>query len=321
MRSPPAVFARPLSLARAVLACAACAALAACAKRTEAPSGSPVVAKVGDVTITVDDLQQRINTQPPFVRARYASPEKKKEMLDEMVRLEVLAAEAKRRGYDRDPTVLHAMKQQMVTKLLEHDFESKNTPAEVSDDEIEKYYDSHAEEFHRKAEVRIAGIFVSDQGKVQRAYAEAKALPSNPGGDPRGFRDLATRYSDEDLARRFADEHLFFAEDSAAYPKPVVEAAFRLHDVGEITPPIAFDGGWAILELTQKRPAFDRTVAEAKPEIQQRLFRDVRAHALDAYVADLTRKAKSEEHDELLDRVVVPSAGAAARSPFPQPPR
>jgi parvulin-like peptidyl-prolyl isomerase len=213
------------------------------------------------------------------------------------------------------------MKQQMVSKLLEHDFESKNTPAEISDAEIEKYYGSHPGEFHRKSEVRIAQIVVSDPAKAQRAYAEARALPANPGGDPRGFHDLALKYSDDDLAKRSPDERLFFADDSTAYPKPVIEAAFGLHEVGAIAPPVAFEGGWAIVQLTQKHPGFDHTLAEAGPEIRQRLFRDVRARALDAYVVDLTLKAKREEHDELLDRVVVPNPGPAARAPIPEPPR
>src|SRR5262245_18046115 len=75
-----------------------------------------VVASVDDVSITVADLQDRINKQSPYVRARYTSMEQKKDFLDNLVRFEVLAKEAKTRGYDGDPEVVRTMKQVMIQK-------------------------------------------------------------------------------------------------------------------------------------------------------------------------------------------------------------
>jgi hypothetical protein len=40
-----------------------------------------VVARVDDSVITLGDVQDGINKQAPFVRARYTSPEKRKEFL------------------------------------------------------------------------------------------------------------------------------------------------------------------------------------------------------------------------------------------------
>ena len=59
---------------------------------------SQVVAKVDDAVITVTDVQDRINKQSPFVRARYTNADKKKEFLDGLVKFEVMAAEAARRN-------------------------------------------------------------------------------------------------------------------------------------------------------------------------------------------------------------------------------
>src|SRR6266700_4286175 len=57
-----------------------------------------VVAKVDDNVITVGDVQERINKQAPFVRSRYTTLDKKKEFLDNLIRFEVMAAEAQKRG-------------------------------------------------------------------------------------------------------------------------------------------------------------------------------------------------------------------------------
>ena len=57
---------------------------------------STPLAKVDDVVITVGELQERLNRQSPYIRARYTSLEQKKEFLDSLIRFEVLAKEAER---------------------------------------------------------------------------------------------------------------------------------------------------------------------------------------------------------------------------------
>src|SRR5262245_10416423 len=109
-----------------------------------------VVAKVDESVITVGDVQERMNKQSPFVRAKYTTPEKKKEFLDSLIKFEVLANEAERRGYDKDPEVARVMKQQMISKFLQKDFESKLKVEDVPDADVEKYYTEHPAEFNQK---------------------------------------------------------------------------------------------------------------------------------------------------------------------------
>ena len=53
-----------------------------------------VVARIDGQPITLADLQRRMAQQAPFVQARYSSPERRKELLDNLVRFEILAREA-----------------------------------------------------------------------------------------------------------------------------------------------------------------------------------------------------------------------------------
>ena len=219
---------------------------------------SQVVAQVGDETITVGDLQERLNKQSPFIRARYTTLDKKKEFLDNLVRFEVMAGEAQKRGYDKDPEVQRVMKQQMISKFLQKDFESTLKVEDVPDADVEKYYKDHPEEFNKKDEVRVSEILVKDKPKADKAYAEAKAQPKTAGADQKGFRDLVTKYSEDDESKARGGDLTFFDKDSTAYPKPIIEAAFKLGDVGDVSPPIKTDKGWVVLKLTQKRPGFSR---------------------------------------------------------------
>jgi peptidyl-prolyl cis-trans isomerase C len=278
-----------------------------------------VVAKVDDTVITVGDFQERINKQSPFIRARYSTLEKKKEFLDNVIRFEVMAKEAQRRGYDKDPEVIRIMKQQMISKFLQKDFDSKLKVEDVPEADVEKYYKEHPEEYNKKDEVRVSEILVKDKPKADKAYAEAKAQPKVPSPDGKGgFRDLVTKYSEDEDSKARGGDLTFFTADSTTYPKPVIEGAFKLAEIGDVTPPIKIDKGWAVLKLTQKRPGYSRPLSEVKRQIQQRLFRDVRTKALDAFIADMKKKTAIEEHDENLGKVVIDSgAGPGEGGPGP----
>src|SRR5690606_9467937 len=94
--------------------------------------GTPL-ATIDDVTITLGEFQERINRQSPYIRARYTSLEQKKEFLDSLIRFEVLAKEAYRRGMQNDPEVVRTMKQVMIQKLMRDEFDSKVTADSISD--------------------------------------------------------------------------------------------------------------------------------------------------------------------------------------------
>jgi len=311
----------------AALAAAACLALGlpACKKNkgkgTAAGGGDPsqVVARVDDAVITVGDVQERINKQSPFVRARYTSNEKKKEFVDSLIRFEVMANEAKRRGYDEDPEVLRVMKQQMISKFLQKDFESKLKVEDVPDADVEKYYKEHPAEFNQKDEVRISEVVVKDKGKADKAYTEAKALPKAAAmpatPDGKQFKDIVTKYSEDEDAKQRGGDLGFFDRDTTRYPKPIVDAAFKLNEVGDLAPPLKTDKGWVVIRLTQKRPGFSRPLAEVKHQIQQRLFRDTRTKAMDNFVAELKKKATIEVNDANLSKVVIDTGTGAGGPP------
>src|SRR5439155_1069683 len=148
------------------------------------------LAKIDDVVITVGEFQTRINQQSPYVRQRYTSIERKKEFLDNMVRFEVLAKEADRRGLAKDPEVVRTMKQVMIQKLLKDEFD-KLKIEDITDEDCKKYYDAHPEEYNQPENARVSLILVKDKDTAKKVLADARVK----GVDNQGYRNLVAQYS------------------------------------------------------------------------------------------------------------------------------
>jgi peptidyl-prolyl cis-trans isomerase C len=295
-----------------LLMIAALAALAGgCRKKAEseaapapgAPAGPPQtseelkvpLAKVDDVTITLGELQDRINRQSPYVRQRYTSLEQKREFLDSLVRFEILAKEAYRRGLDKDPEVVRTMKQVMIQKLMREEFDAKITADSVPEAEIRAYYDANLGEYAKPEEVRVSAIVVKNKAQADRVAAEARG---EAGKTNKGFRDLVTRYSsDEDLKLRGGDLRYFDAA-SKELPAPVVKAAFALVNTGDVSG--AIDGGngsFYVLKQTGRKRAVTKSYDDAKAQIRNKLFRDRRMAAQKEFVEASRARAKVQIHE------------------------
>ena len=191
---------------------------------------------------------------------------------------------------------MRVMKQQMISKFLQKDFESKLKVEDVPDADVEKYYKEHPDEFNQKDEVRVSEILVKDKAKADKAYAEAQALPKaadrrRPEGVPRSGDEVLRGRGLEAARRRPVVlrqglDRLSRSRSSRRRSSSTRSATSRRRSRPTRAGPI--------IRLTQKRPGFNRPLAEVKRQIQQRLFRDLRTKAMDTFVADLKKKSKIE---------------------------
>ena len=280
-------------LAFALVIAAATASVPACKAVRRPPEGASArppgaageaIARVGDLVITVGDVQNRINAQPPVVRSHYGSLDKKKQLVTDLVNFELMAAEAVRRGYDRDPDVVRMMKQQMIGKLVQKDLEAKVKTDDVSAADIERYYDEHARDFGRPEQVQVSQIVIKDRARAARVEAEARALPRE---DAKAFRDLVSRYSEDQDSKTRGGDMAPFDRGSDVLPEAAVRAAFALKSAGEITELIQTEEGFRILRLAARVPGYSRPLIDVTAQIRQQLIQAARAKAVTDFVAGL----------------------------------
>jgi peptidyl-prolyl cis-trans isomerase C len=305
------------------LALAAAAALGGCKKEKEpggevgqrGPAAAPQsqaeldapIARIDDVVITVREFQERINRQSPYIRARYNSVEQKKEFLDALIRYEILAREAYRRGLDKDPDAVRAMKTVMIQKLMKTEFEGAVRPEDIPESELKAYYEANPQEWNKPEEVRVSAIVLD--GKA-RADSVAKAALGPEGNSNKGFRDLVARWSTDEESKLRGGDLRYFARGASEVPAPVIEAAFRLEKTGDVAGPIDAGGGkYYIIKQTGRRRPIAKSFDQVKRQIQNTLWKDRRVAAQQGFVSGLRQKSKVEVFDSNLKRVRVSAAG------------
>lgn len=293
---------------------------------TPAPkvSDEGVLAVVGKDTITVEDFNAKMAEQAPFIRSRYQSLEKKQEFLENLVRNELLAQEAERRGFDKDPDVRQAMKKMMVQKLMREAFDSSEQA--ITEEEIASFYQEHINDYVKPERVRLSHIFFNvpkadaQRGKVRaeavKLAAEIKAKEAGP--NKSAFADTAKERSDDQISKRAGGDLSFRTEQELTdlFGLEVAKAAFAL-PTGEISQVVETDRGLHVLKLTGRQAPMNRglELEEVRKQIASRLTRDKGNQNFEAFVAGLREKAQVQVNEAALEAVVIDTAPAAGRGP------
>ena len=316
---------RRIHLATAALAAAL--ALAACAPaddvdpaRAASPTASPgsegaPLATVGDHIITTGDVERRLGALSPYERARYSSIEQKRELVDNMIRFEVLAQEALRRGFGDHPDVVRAMKEVMIQKMMEDLLAGERDPGDIPEDELRAFYDERTEEFHRPEQVRASVIVVDDEARAEALAAEAS------GASPRAFRELVEAHSIDAITRARGGDLRYFTRETDELPAPLIDAAFSAGS-GEVKGPIASgDGSYFIIKRTGHRAEVERPFEDVMRQLRNRVYRQNRTDAQARFIDELREEAEIEVSEDELRKLEPPTGDAASTKPSDHPHR
>jgi peptidyl-prolyl cis-trans isomerase C len=295
---------------------------AACSKG-EKKSG-PVVAEGGGIAVTADELKAKLDEQSPFVRARYTTLDRKKEFLENLIRFELLAKEAEKKGLDKDPEIQATVKKIMVQKLVRQAFdEGQNAASEV---DAKAYYDEHLDEFVKPERVRVSLIWLdAPVGSPDRAakLAEAKKVlvkvKTEEARNPLAFGTIARAVSTDAATKTAGGDVGYRTQDELGqqYSKELAAAAFALRDVGQETDVVETPQGFGIVKLMARQVALSRSFDEVKPQLVARVGREKRTKDFDEYVKGLREKAGVKIHDAELEKVVVNAPTVPEAMPLP----
>jgi hypothetical protein len=207
-----------------------------------------VIASTADWSITAEQFDAIVKTFPEQDQPRYVVPEYRRGLVNELVRIQVLCAEARKNGLD-----------------IGTDFESqrnyyqqygRDVAATITDDDVHSYYDAHTYEMTLLA---ISQILILNGSSPISPYPQLERLPYkeaedkakevkallDKGGD---WKELAEKYS-QDVASKDRDGLVGYVR-AGSIEKPLENALFSLK-VGEISDVIGSSYGFHILRLEE----------------------------------------------------------------------
>jgi parvulin-like peptidyl-prolyl isomerase len=223
--------------------------------------------------------------------------------LEDLVRTELLAREAKKRGYAEDPDLVAMFTQQTIARMVQKEFDPQFTPDKVTDADVKAHFEANANAFTRPEEVRVSQILVRDEKAAADIAAEAREIAP----DLASFRKLVERYSmDHDSKRRGGDLG-YFRRDDPRTPQDLSEIIFSTPD-GQIAGPVRTAQGYRISQVTGRRPGLEPTMEEVAPRIRAELARQRRKKEMDAWLERL-RGDHEVNIDEAALGAIQPAAG------------
>jgi DNA-binding protein Fis len=235
---------------------------------TGATDESQVLARMGKMTITAKDLQSRAlrlakaaRDELPLAKTDF---EKRMILLDHLLKEEALLDEAHRRGYDRLPRVV----EDISNKMLEDEVLREDRAYPVAEADVARYYGDHLQELGRPALLRVLQIFTTDRAKAAEVLSKARAIGRS---DLDAFQRLVSEYSEDSVTRIVGGDLGFIDARSTRVSKAVVDAAFVLRDLFDLSEPIATPQGFYVLKLVQRLPPYVPSIADAEPGIRAKL--------------------------------------------------
>jgi len=290
-------------------------AASAVAEGLSAELAPKVLAKVGDRTITLGEYAAVLERMDQFERLRYQTADRRRKLLDEIIRVELLAAEARRRGLDQDPKTVERIRQVLRDELLKKVRRQVPQPAQIRESEVRAHYDQHRQEFHEPERRRVAHIVVASQARAEQLLQEAmQASPAQWGnlvredsldrsGQPAstGALELA---GDLGIVSRPGEGR----GDNPKVPEELRAAVFEIPKVGGVHGQVVkARGRFHIVRMTGKTEARERSFTDAQRSIRVSIVQE-RIRAAEKQLEEELRKRIPVRIDEqALAKVSVPS--------------
>jgi len=282
-----------------------------------------VLAKVGTHEITLGEYAATLERMDPFERLRYQSPDRRKQLLDELIDLELLAEEARRRGLDKQPETQERVRQMLRDELLAEVRASVPTPNDISEADARRYYDEHRDDFREPERRRVAHIALGSEAEAKAVLEKALvASPAEWGKLVESKSKDARGKPSGSLPPELAGDLGIVGPpghprgENPNVPEPLRAAVFEIDKLGGVLPrPVAAAGSFHVLRLTGKTDARDRTFADAERSIRVALVQE-RIRTREAELEQELKKKYPITIDEAqLAKIPVPAASAPAPAP------
>jgi parvulin-like peptidyl-prolyl isomerase len=233
-----------------------------------------------------------------------------------MINVELLAAEAKRRGLDKEPETEDAVRTILRDAMLAESRSDLPTPAEIPAAEVSAYFEANADKFSEPERRRVAAVVLADKKDAAKILKEAQKVTSGA-----QWGDLFAKYSTSAPKGKNAGNPAELAGDlgivgpmsdpkggNPRVPDAVRVAAFALPAVGAVSADVVeAEGKVYIVRLNGITPPHRRTLGESERSIRVLLLQERMLKKERDLEAELRKKYPVQIDDQALAQVKIPS--------------
>ncbi len=236
-----------------------------------------VLAELGDMKITSDDLEAAISLYPEIHRKRlntdFAS---RKRILQDLVMNTILSKQAKESGFDKNEEIqkqLEYVKNTFIAKKYMDDILFKGV--EIDDIAAKSYYENNKKNFTMPERVRAKHILIkvrkdASKDEIDEKKTKIKGLLEKIKGGEK-FEDLARKFS-EDVKTKMKGGDLGFFPKGRMAPE-FDKAVFSLNK-GEVSDPVKTKFGFHIIKVEDKKPASIIPFDKIKQRVKSKALRE-----------------------------------------------
>ena len=285
--------------------CLAAFAITGCdrqAPTTTNPASSPspdAIAVVGGEAVSFEAVRATA-AQNGYNLANAPGPEL---ALRDTVNFELLAKEAERLGYEKEPGVRELVKRMTVQKLVREkvDAQLPQLP-KLTDAELKAYYEAHVAEFTQATLAKAQVLFLLKREGGDEALAKKRGDVEQALRDGMPFADAVKKFSDDPAVQATGGvtNWIIQGQPQVQHPPELVEAIFKAANAEAVAGPVDTKQGLYWAKLVERRDGKTTTFEEARTQVAQRVDRQKRVELYDAYVAGLKKQFPVELHPERL---------------------
>ncbi|HTZ11714.1 MAG TPA: peptidyl-prolyl cis-trans isomerase [Candidatus Margulisiibacteriota bacterium] len=264
-------------------------------KRSSASSvvkGTPI-AKVNNLTLTLEDLNQEIDAYNSMVQAdkpelKITTKEQKVNYLkNEMIRRALFYQYALDKGVDKNEDIVKALEKNKMDLVVMGLLKQETGNIDVSSKEIEDAYNQYKEQFKEPEERQIREIVVSTEQEAKDILIQLLQ-----GGD---FATLAQTRSKADSAKNGGD--LGFIQPGKKFAQFDNVAFADSLEAGKVSNIFNGPDGYYILKMEAKRGGKQKTLSEMWDDIKNILLFSKQKDKIDKLTGNLSREAKIEVYE------------------------
>jgi len=245
------------------------------------PPEEGVVALVNGRPITQTEFEARWGELAEATKTRYEKEGGKRRFLDELITRELLMQEARKQGLDQSDAIRDRVQRYREQLILDELLKDRiKTKIELSNEELEAFYEQHAQELLTPLKVRVSQMLLPN---ISAAKDLEKQI--NQGGH---FAQFAQRYSIDEKSKAKGGDLGPYRKDLVV---PEVDEVIQTLKPGFVSAPIKTDAGYYLVMVSSLDTEIIQADVAVRERLRQELLNEKRRKRFDDVIVDIRAKA------------------------------